>query len=365
MKNIRFSRIAALMIAAASVFFSYSPAEACTGISLTAKDGSFIVARTMEWGSFVMDSRWIVVPRGYVTQAQTPSGPNGMKIVAKYGYAGIGVLEDNLVAEAVNEKGLMGELFYFPKYGGYEKYDPSKNATTLSDAHFLAWVLGNFATIAEMEKEIGNIHVVPYGKGFDTAHFRLADATGRQVVVEYIDGKLNIFEDKIGIITNAPSFDWHMTNLNNYVNVFAGAAPVREVAPGVTLSPTGIGSASYGLPGDVTPPSRFVRAAFYVHTARPQATGLMSVMQCFQILNNFDIPVGVEFPDPKDMPDMLSATQWTTAVDLKHMKFYYRTQFNSAIRCIDVAAIDFGRVKYQSAPLDNSRHQPVEYIKVK
>ena len=77
------------------------------------------------------------------------------------------------------------------------------------------------------------------------------------------------------------------------------------------------------------------------------------------------IPIGVEFSDPAKMPDMLSATQWSTATDLKNMKFYYRTQYNSAIRCIDVAAIDFGKVKYQEAPLDHSRMQLVEYIQVK
>ena len=103
-----------------------------------------------------------------------------------------------------------------------------------------------------MEKEIRNIHVVSCGKGFDTAHFRLTDKTGRQVVIEYIDGKLNIFENKIGVITNSPSFDWHMTNLNNYTNLVAGTGPNREIGNGITLRPTGTGAAFHGLPGDYT-----------------------------------------------------------------------------------------------------------------
>lgn len=287
-----------------------------------------------------------------------------MKIVAKYGYVAIGVLDHKLVAEGVNEKGLMGELFYFPDYGTYGKYDPKKNASTISDAQILSWALARFATIAEMEKEIDKINVVAYGHGFGAAHFRLADATGRQVVLEYKDGKAKIFENKIGVITNSPSFDYHMLNLNNYVNVFAGSNQKREVVPGVTLKPFGMGSASLGLPGDVTPVSRFVRAAFYVHTARKQPTGYDAAMQSFQILNNFDIPVGVEFPDPKLMPDLLSATQWTTAIDLKDMKFYYRTMFNSCIRCIDLKTIDFGKVKYQEGDLDKRKQQPIEYIRI-
>ena len=360
LKNLRIVALSvAIMLGAFTEMF------ACTGISLKAKDGSRIIARTMEWGTFVMDSRYVVVPRGYVQTALTPTGRNGMKIVAKYGYVGIGVLDDNLIAEGVNEKGVSGELFYFPNFGTYEAYDEAKKSSTISDAELLAWVLGNFASIDEMEKNLDKISVVGYGRGFGAAHFNLADASGRHVVLEYLDGKARIFENKVGVITNAPSFDWHMTNLSNYMNVFAGMAKPREIAPGVTLQSIGMGSNSLGLPGDLTPPSRFVRAAFYVHTARQQATGEKTVMQAFQILNNFDIPAGSEYPAAEKMPDLLSASQWTTAIDMTNLKFYYHTAWNNKIRCIDVKTIDFGKVKYQTRELDTVKRNEVEYIQIK
>ena len=62
---------------------------------------------------------------------------------------------------------------------------------------------------------------------------------------------------------------------------------------------------------------------------------------------------------------MISATQWTTAVDTKALKFYYRTQWNSAIRCIDLAQINFAKVKYQTLPLEKVTQQPIEYVKFK
>ena len=352
------------MLAAVSGLFFSENASACTGISLKAKDGSGVIARTMEWGGFVMDSRYVIIPRGYQQTSMLPTKVEGMKFVAKYGYAGIAVLKDNLIAEAMNEKGLIGELFYFPGYGRYEDYNPANRAQTLTDADFLAWVLGNFATVADLEKELPNVHLAPYGQGFDTVHFRIADATGRQVVIEMLDGKFRVFENKIGIITNAPSFDWQMTNLNNYVNLFAGSAGAQQVTEGVELKPFGAGSGALGLPGDLTPPSRFVRAAFYTHTAVPQATAYGSVMQAFQILNNFDLPLGAEFRNSETTPDMLSATQWTTACDIANLKFYYRTPWNSTIRCIDIKQIDFARVKFQQGELDRVKEQPVEYIKV-
>ena len=64
-----------------------------------------------------------------------------------------------------------------------------------------------------------------------------------------------------------------------------------------------------GLPGDITPPSRFVRAAFYQTSAPVQQNPEQTVRQCFQILNNFDIPIGIEFSEGETPTDIPSATQ--------------------------------------------------------
>ena len=119
-----------------------------------------------------------------------------------------------------------------------------------------------------------------------------------------------------------------------------------------------------GLPGDFTSPSRFVRAAFFQTTAPVWGTGFETVVQAFHILNNFDIPVGtqhVRADIPKGLP---SATQFTSVTDQNAMRFYYRTAWNSNIRCIDLKQIDFAKVKYQSHPLDNVQQQPVEMVNV-
>lgn len=120
-----------------------------------------------------------------------------------------------------------------------------------------------------------------------------------------------------------------------------------------------------GLPGDVTPPSRFVRAAFYQATAPQQATALETVLQGFQILNNFDIPVGVEFPLGKVPANIPSATQWTSATDMASGIIYFRTMYNSTIRSINLRNIDFAKTRYQAVPMDVVRQQPVEAIDIK
>ena len=86
-------------------------------------------------------------------------------------------------------------------------------------------------------------------------------------------------------------------------------------------------------------------------------------MQAFHILNNFDIPIGAQHKAGQAPAGLPSATQFTAATDLASLKFYYRTAWNQNIRCIDLKTIDFSKVKYRTAPLDNSKVQPVEMVK--
>ena len=193
-----------------------------------------------------------------------------------------------------------------------------------------------------------------------------------QVFIGFICNAFNInnhnqiyrfYENKVGVLTNSPDFPWQVTNLNNYVNLYPGAVTPQQWG-GVTIFPFGAGAGFHGIPGDVTPPSRFVRVAFYKATAPVCPTAYDAILQSFHILNNFDIPIGIEYALGK-APDIPSATQWTSAIDLTNRKVYYKTAYNNNIRCISMKKIDFDKVKYQSYPLDKELKQPVEEIIVK
>ena len=362
MKSLKCIRNTAFALALG--LLSSPSADACTGIKLSAKDGSKIIARTLEWGSFEMPSQLFVMPRGYVKHAIMPDGSKGLTYTSKYGYVGIGVHKQNYVTEAVNEKGLTVESFFFPNYGKSEEFDVSKKDISITDAEILSWIVGSFATVEEMLNNLDKVRMIEFGKGSASPHFSIMDATGRQVVLEYYDNKWHVFENKVGVVTNAPGFEWHVTNLNNYINVLGGTTKPRNLNEEVTLKSFGVGSAGLGLPGDLTPPSRFVRAAFYVNTARPTENGEETVMQSFHILNNFDIPVGSEFGEEErdKIPAMPSATQWISVTDTKALKFYYNTQWNNTIRCIDLNKIDFDKTEYKTMPLDKTMHQNIEEV---
>ena len=92
-------------------------ANACTGISLTAQDGSRVVARTVEWAATPMQCGYVVAPRGHMHQSYTPTGENGLKYKGVYGYVGIYTEYEPFVVEGVNEAGLSAGLFFFPPWG--------------------------------------------------------------------------------------------------------------------------------------------------------------------------------------------------------------------------------------------------------
>lgn len=332
---------------------------ACTGISLQAADGSYIMARTIEWSGSKLPSEYIVVPRGTKYTSYTPTGKDGLVFECRYGMVGVALVESDFIAEVINEVGLSAGLFYFPNYGEYPPYDESKKRQTLADLQVVPWLLSQFATVDEVKANFSQVRVTLIA-GSSTVHWRIADASGKQAVIEIIDGEAHIYDNTVGVLANSPSFPWQVTNLNNYVNLYAGGAPSREEGEH-ELRPFGAGSGMLGLPGDMTPPSRFVRAFFYRTTAPQLASGEETVLQCFQILNNFDLPIGTVVADAANS-ELTTATQWTAVTDITNRKFYYRTMQNSAIRCIDLSTIDFATAKLYKQTLDVVTQTPIELV---
>ena len=101
------------------------------------------------------------------------------------------------------------------------------------------------------------------------------------------------------------------------------------------ISAFGAGGGLPGLPGDFTPPSRFVRAAIYNQSAAPNATADDAVLSAFHILNQFDIPKGsvVNSAAGEKMDEI---TEWTSVADLKNLRWYFRTFEDQSIHMVDL-----------------------------
>jgi choloylglycine hydrolase len=289
----------------------------------------------------------MMVPRGHARTGTTPDGKEGLKWTAKYASVGLNGVGLPVLFDGLNEKGLAAETFYFPTSAGYMPYTAADAGKTIAQWEVGSWILENFASVEEVRANIGNI-VVPAvvfgGWGFaPEAHYIVHDASGQTIVIEYVGGKLNVHDNPLGVLTNTPAFDWHMTNLRNYVNFSMSSAPPVQLGS-VKLLPTGQGSGMLGLPGDFTPPSRFVRAVAFSQSVFMPKTGEDAVLEAFHVLNQFDIPKGAAREHEKDEHGNILAdyTIWTAASDLKRKQYFFRTSENSQIRMVDLMKMDVG-----------------------
>ena len=339
-------------------------ADACTGITIKTKDNTTIVARTMDWSGSENNSLYTIVPRGHTMQSLLPDGTmGGITFSALYGYAGLAVQQPEFVIDGTNEAGLSAALFYFPNYGKYEAYNENDRDISLADFQVVSWILSNFSTIDQVKESINNVRIINVDPSASTVHWRITEPSGRQVVLEIVNGIPNFYENEIGVLTNSPGFPWHLTNLNNYVNLHPGGAGPTQFGP-ITLRAFGSGSGFRGLPGDFTPPSRFVRAAFLQTFSLQPDNAYDGVQQSFQILDNVNVPLGVQFAVGAAPNDMPAATQWTIATDLQNKKIYYHTMYNRTIRELNMADIDFATVPFQYHALDTTKRQTIIPVKI-
>jgi choloylglycine hydrolase len=328
---IRKLAVAALVAAFVSASI---PAVACTGISLDAKDGTAVRGRTMEFG-FPLSSNVIVIPAGTPMSGTLPEGGKGIQYTTKYAMAGANAVGQAVIMDGINDQGLSFGLFYFPGFAVYPAATAENASRAMAPFEFGAWVLGNFATVDEVKAGLKDAVIVPTPApkfGQSPSHYFLRDKTGKSIVIEPLDGTLKVFDAPLGVVTNAPAFDWHMINLRNYVNLSVTEVPPLA-ADGVRLAQLGEGAGMHGLPGDFTPPSRFVRAVAFTQAELPSATGDDAVLAAFHILNQFDIPLGsVRNKETGGM----ELTQWTTVSDMKTLRWYFKTYDDETIRMVDL-----------------------------
>ena len=325
----------------AALILATTPSFACTGISLKSGDGAAIRGRTLEFG-FPMQSNVLVVPAGKEFSGTLPDGGKGLTYTSRYGFAGANALGLPAILDGLNDQGLSVGLFYFPNYAKYTDVTAENKSRALAPQDFGTWVLANFATVDEVREAVKNIVLVPTpvpGLGSPQgavagAHFFLQDKTGKSLVVEPVDGTLKVHDAPLGVMTNAPTYDWHMTNLAAYINLSVKDVDSAKLGP-VTLSAFGSGAGMLGLPGDFTPPSRFIRAAAFSQAAAPNATAEDAVVAAFHILNQFDIPKGAVVNSAVGTPTD-EITEWTSVNDLKNLRWYFRTHKDQSIRMVDL-----------------------------
>lgn len=342
------------------------PLGACTGLTLKAKDGAVVFGRTQEWGTFDLRSRVVIIPRGFDLHSPTPDGQQGLAWKTKYGAVGIDAVEKNFLIDGMNEKGLCVNLFYHEGFAEYPKYDPTKAATTLDVLAVCPYLLTTCATTEDARKTLGEVTVVgslvkEIG-AVPPLHMIVTDSSGKAFVLEFTKGVTTIHDAPLGVVTNGPNYDWHLNNLLNYTSLDT-PLPKRKVDD-LKAVKFGGGNRLFGLPGDLSSPSRFLRAAAYSSTARETSDGKETMYEMFRILDNFNLSVGAsaEGSGESKPEGMRSSTIWTTVYDTKNLVLYYHTMHNRRVRQVDFKKLDFDAKEIVRLPLDREKSQDVEDV---
>lgn len=331
-------KVTALLL---SVFFLGSPLIACTGVRLTAADGSVVTGRTLEFGVDI-DLYAAVIPRNYLFIGKTSSG-QGLSYTSKFAAVGMYCFNEPVLMDGINEKGLVAAAFYFPGFAKYAELTKDTQPKALSPVEFPHWILTQFETIEEVRDALSSIVIVPtvtagWGNSAPPLHYIVYDKTGKSIVIEPINGSLTVYENPLGVVTNSPRFDWHLTNLRNFINLSVFNVDAKQVGS-LKLAPFGQGSGMVGLPGDFTPPSRFVRAAIFSVNAVQSKTSEDAALQTFHLLNQFDIPKGT-VREKTETGTFMDYTMMTSVKDAKTLRYYYKSYEDQSLKFIDLNAFD-------------------------
>ena len=303
----------------------------CTGLALETKDGLHLFGRNMDI-EYSFNQSIIFIPRNF----KCVNKSNKKELTTKYAVLGMGTIFDDYptFADGMNEKGLGCAGLNFPVYVSYSKED-IEGKTNIPVYNFLLWVLANFSSVEEVKEALKNANIVdiPISKNIPntTLHRMISDITGKSIVVEQTKEKLNVFDNNIGVLTNSPTFDWHVANLNQYVSLRYNQVPEFKLGD-QSLTALGQGTGLVGLPGDFTPASRFIRVAFLRDAMIKNDKDSIDLIEFFHILNNVAMVRG----STRTIEEKSDLTQYTSCMCLEKGIYYYNTYENNQINAIDM-----------------------------
>ncbi|KAA0583360.1 linear amide C-N hydrolase [Azospirillum sp. B21] len=268
-------------------------------------------------------------------------------LVPKYGYVGMTVKGYPLCADGMNSQGLsVGALWLT----GTKFQEADLKATNVVCGTFVDWMLGHCATVAEVREllESHKVHVTDNPPLTESAplHFAVHDAEGKSIVIEFIDGKAVISDNPVKVLTNLPTFSWHLTNLATYINLTQDHIEERRIGDFTVRAPSP-GTGLIGLPGDATAPSRFVRTALLKEFAERPKNAADAHNLAFHLLNAVHTTKGVvrayrEVPgDKPKREEKFDHTQWAVVKDLTNRVITIRMAASQVPWSLDLKTLQF------------------------
>jgi len=268
-----------------------------------------------------------------------------------YAIIGIATVAESqpLYYDAANEMGLCMAGLNFP---GCACYHPvSDRAVNIASFELIPWILGQCQSVKEAVKLLEQVNLADINFSADmpatTLHWILADRE-QCVVIEPLADGLSLVENPVRVMTNSPTLDKHLFNLNNHMSICT-EPPSNRFAPSLDMSAYSRGMGGIGLPGDMSSSSRFVRVAFTLHNSVCGQGEYEQVNQFFRILGSVFQPRGCTKANGGFVMSI-----YTSCCNADKGIYYFSTYENPSVHCVDMHRIDLDGNSPVSYPMFHS-----------
>ena len=298
----------------------------CTAATYTTKDHYF--GRNLDL-EFSYNETVTVTPRNYPFQFRKVKA-----LESHYAMIGTAFVVDNypLYYDATNEKGLSMAGLNFPENADYKQEAEGKDNVTPFE--FIPWILGQCSTIKEVKELLGRINLININFSeklpLSPLHWMISDRN-ESITVESVKEGVKIYDNPVGILTNNPTFDIQIFNLNNYVNA-TREIPENRFSSAIALDVYSRGMGGIGIPGDLSSSSRFVKAVFTKLNSVSGTSESESISQFFHILGS----VNQERGCVRLAEDTYEITIYSSCCNVDKGVYYYKTYENSQITGVDM-----------------------------
>ena len=313
----------------------------CTAVSYKTKD--FYFGRTLDYES-TFPIHITVTPRRFPLEFR-----HGSTMSVHHALIGMAYVVGDypLYYDGMNEKGLCMAGLNFVGNALYRS--PAPEGDNICQFEFIPWILGQCATVAEARGLLSRIRLTdtPFSKELPVSdlHWIIADRQ-ESVTVESVAAGVMVYDNPVGVLTNNPPFPQQLFRLNDFMHLSPGA-PENRFSDKLDLRPYSRGMGAMGLPGDLSSPSRFVRASFVKMNSVSGDSEAESVGQFFHIMGSVEQPSGCCLVGEGEY----ERTIYTSCCNADRGLYYYTTYGNPAITAVDMTQEDLDGVSLVRYPM--------------
>ena len=301
----------------------------CTAVVYKTKDHYFGRNLDLEYS---YHETVTITPRNYYFKFR-----NTEDMKTHYAIIGMAYVVDSypLYYDATNEKGLSVAALNFPDNAVYQEIKDDK--INVASYELIAWILSRFSSVDEVLKVAGEVNITNQSFNEELPvsplHFMIADKK-KSIVLEPMTMGLMVYDNPVNVLTNNPPFLSMLDYLSNFISL--DTEEITERTLGNTSIRSGTrGLGAVGLPGDLTSPSRFVRASFIKSHITAKESKESEISAAFHVLSSVEqqrglVKVGLSF----------EYTAYSAVIDMQSATYYYRTYDGCSTKSISLRTLN-------------------------